>query len=334
MRGELVVPTTNLLAYTLGALAFAQPPWVSVAVAVVAALLLASRERLHALADTVILDEVFTGGQFLLLVGVALPLLPDTPIPWLGTISPQRMLLAVVVISALSYGSYLVQRYVKPRGGVIAAAILGGLYSSTATTVVLARRACDAKDVRDERIGIVLASALMYVRLLIVAAVLNLALARVMAVPLLLLFLVTLALAGGIALLCGRSDATEPSEFTSHNPLQLGTAAIFAILFVLVTLASSWAARTYGHIGIDVVAGIVGVTDIDPFVLSVAQGNVANLSLVGAGSAILVAAASNDLLKGLYAVLFGGRKQWLPALALVVAMLATLGAAFGLGHGL
>ncbi|MHB8462319.1 MAG: MgtC/SapB family protein, partial [Vulcanimicrobiaceae bacterium] len=258
--------------------------------------------------------------------GVALPLLPNTPIAWLGAITPQRMLLAVVVISALSYFSYLVQTYLKPKGGALIAAALGGLYSSTATTVVLARRAYNGQNIRSERAGIVLATSLMYVRLLLVVAVFNLADAARLLVPLLALFVFSLAIASALYFFAREKSEGEPLALAAGNPLQLGTALTFAVLFVLVTLATQWAQAHYGHTGINILAAIVGFTDIDPFVLSIAQGSVVGMQAGGAAIAILIAAASNDALKALYALIFGGRRQWLAAVALIIIAAATLAA--------
>ncbi len=328
LRAELVVPATNLLAFTIGGVALAQPPWVVIAVATISALLLAGRVQLHRLADNVIADEVFTAAQFLLLAGVALPLLPTTPIAWLGAITPQRMLLAVVVISALSYFSYLVQTYLKPKGGALIAAALGGLYSSTATTVVLARRAYNGQNIRSERAGIVLATSLMYVRLLLVVAVFNLADAARLLVPLLALFVFSLAIASALYFFAREKSEGEPLALATGNPLQLGTALTFAVLFVLVTLATQWAQAHYGHTGINILAAIVGFTDIDPFVLSIVQGSVVGMQAGGAATAILIAAASNDALKALYALIFGGRRQWLAAVALISIALVTVAATF------
>ena len=334
LRAELVVPALNLLAYTIGGVALAQPPWVVIAVATIASLLLAGRDQLHHLADTVIADEVFTAAQFLLLAGVALPLLPNAPIAWLGAISPQRMLLAVVVISALSYFSYLVQTYLKPPGGALIAAVLGGLYSSTATTVVLARRARDSENIRSERAGIVLATGLMYIRLLVVVAVFNLADASRLAVPLIALFVFSLLVAAALYFFSSKTGASAQVEIAAGNPLQLGTAVTFALLFVLVTLATQWAQAHYGHTGINILAAIVGFTDIDPFVLSIVQGSVAGMQVGGAAVAILIAAASNDALKAVYALAFGGRRQGLAALALVIIASATLWAGWLIAHHL
>ena len=137
----LMVPACNLLAFLLGPVTFLQPIWVSVGFTVIAVLLLGARDRLHELAARLPPGETTTAGKFLILTGIVLPLLPNQPVSALTTITPFQVWLAVVAVSTLSYGSYLVQRYVWPAHGLWLAAVLGGLYSSTATTVMLSRRA-------------------------------------------------------------------------------------------------------------------------------------------------------------------------------------------------
>jgi len=175
----LMVLLLNLHAYLLGAIALALPHWVAVGTTVVAVLLFTGRERLHALARRVEMKEIVTAGQFLILTGLILPLLPAVPVTSLTSITPRQAWLALVVVCTLSYGSYLAQRYLAVAAGGLWMAALGGLYSSTATTVVLARQAkADASIRIHARAGITLATGVMYVRILALVAVFNLTLAR------------------------------------------------------------------------------------------------------------------------------------------------------------
>ena len=170
----LVVPVLNAHAYILGAIALALPPWVAVAFTVTAVLLLTGREQLHALARRVELKEIVTAGEFLILTGIILPLLPNKPVTDLTTITPRQAWLALVVVSTLSYASYLAQRYWARAARGLWMAALGGLYSSTATTVVLARQAKADDAMRGHaQAGITLATAIMYLRILAVVAFFN-----------------------------------------------------------------------------------------------------------------------------------------------------------------
>ena len=329
-RPGLMVPAASLLAYAFGPAAILEPPWLVIAAAVAAVLLLESREALHRLVLKVPSDEVFTLGKFLILIGIILPLVPNRPIgPW-TPITPFNAWLALVAVSSLSYASYLLQRYLPRKTAALWPAILGGAYSSTATTVALAREQKGSAARSDLAAGIVIATAIMYVRIYIVVAIFNARLAWVLLPALAGLSALAGCTAAWVWWRRPREAASSPAaKLPAVNPLGLGTAATFAALFVVLTVASTWARATFGARGVYTVAALTGLTDIDPFVLSLAQGAVAAMSVHAVGSAILIAASSNNVLKACYALAFGGTRACLrPAL-----LLAALGAV-GLGIAL
>ncbi len=324
------MPVLNVHAYLLGAIALALPPWVAVAFTVTAVLLLTGREKLHALARRVELKEIVTAGEFLILTGIILPLLPNTPVTTLTTITPRQAWLALVVVCSLSYASYLAQRYWTAAARGLWMAALGGLYSSTATTVVLARQAKSDGAMRGQaQAGITLATAIMYLRILAVVAFFNLTLAEKLATSLCCLSL------AGLVICALQYRFAKPSPEASKaptstlqpsggNPLELGPAALFAILFITVSLVSNWAKTRFGASGIYSLAALVGVTDIDPFVLNLAQGGTSGLSDSAITAAILIAASSNNILKAAYAAFFGGGRAT-AASAAVLVLLAIAG---------
>jgi uncharacterized membrane protein (DUF4010 family) len=330
----LVVPLLNMHAYLLGAVALALPPWLAVAMTVTSVLLLTGREQLHALAHELEVKEIVTAGQFLILTGIVLPLLPNHAVTALTTITPRQVWLALVVVCSFSYVSYLAQRYWAAAAGGLWMAALGGLYSSTATTVVLARQAkADPATRRQAEAGITLATGIMYLRILAIISIFNMVLARELA-----LFL------GGLSLVAFSICALQywylkpaPDELqakaiavpVSRNPLQLGPAVIFALLFILTSLISTWATAEFGATGIYSLAAIVGISDIDPFVLNLAQGGTMGVSTAALAAAILIAASSNNILKAFYAACFaGGRATAGSAVALI--LLAVVGVAAAL----
>lgn len=317
--GGLIIPVCNLIAYLLGPISLTEPHWVAVSFSVSAVLLLGARQSLHQLAQRLPAEEIMTGGKFLVLTGIVLPLLPDHPVTKLSAITPHQVWLAVVVVSTLSYASYMVRRYVSPEKGLLAASVLGGLYSSTATTVVLAKQGKEGAFERTGILsGIVLATALMYLRLCVVVAIFNLPLAMSLFPYLSGLFLLGLLLAW----VCGKNGMTgKGGEIAlQSNPLELSAALLFAFLFVVISLASTWVRMKYGESGIYWLASIVGVTDIDPFVLSLAQGGAGGVPMHALEAAILIAASSNNVLKAVYATAFLGFRASLPATAALLAL--------------
>jgi uncharacterized membrane protein (DUF4010 family) len=324
--GYFIIPSCIVIAYVLGAVALTQPMWLPVALVVAAVLLIGSRAKLHQLATQVPFGEVLTLAQFLLLVGVILPLLHGEPeIPFTHT-TPFNIWLAVVAVSALSYVSYLLQRYVFPGSGLLLAAVLGGMYSSTATTVVLARRAHDEGVTAPICAGIVAATAMMYFRIVIVCAIFNASLARAIAPA--LLALGVLCLLGAVVL--DRFGGTGVvSKEVPGNPLQLGTAVVFAGLMIFISVVSNWVQSSLGSTGVLALAAVVGVTDIDPFVLTLAQGGAATVGLVTAAAAVIIASSSNNVLKAVYTVSFSRRRESLmPAGALLATSALGLVAAW------
>jgi uncharacterized membrane protein (DUF4010 family) len=330
---SLVVPLLNIHAYLLGAISLALPPWVAVTTTVVAVLLLTGRTQLHALAQRIDLKEIVTAGQFLILTGIILPLLPDQPVTALTSITPQKVWLALIVVCTFSYISYLAQHYWTAAADGLWMAALGGLYSSTATTVVLARQAkADPSTRRRAQAGITLATAIMYLRLLAVTAIFNIPLAARLALPLCGLSLAAFVICAlqywGFTKPADEQPQSAMTVKASGNPLELGAAVIFAILFIVTSLVSTWATKEFGVTGIYTLAAIVGISDIDPFVLNLAQGGLSGVPISALVAAILIAASSNNILKAFYAASFaGGRATAGSAAALVLLAIAGIGSA-------
>ncbi|MDE3022198.1 MAG: DUF4010 domain-containing protein [Pseudomonadota bacterium] len=322
--GSLMIGLYNLLAYLLGPITLLLPHWMAIGVTVFSVALLGTEEKLHLWAKKTPKNEILTLTQFLVLTGIILPLLPDHRVSPFTSITPYKVWLAVVVVSSLSYFSYLLQRYVWNNRGLMISALLGGLYSSTATTVMLAKRSREMLANKFEiQAAMVLATALMYFRILVFVALFSLPLAMALFFRLTGLFILTLSIA---MLLYHRNDKLAQSNpgFSVHNPLELGSAFIFALLFVIISVISTWTKHHFGAIGLYWVALIVGVTDIDPFVLSIVHNVMSGPNLNISAAAILVAASSNNLLKATYAFAFAGWKVAMPAIV-ILSFLAACG---------
>ena len=325
----LVVPICNVLAYLLGPVALGEPPWVAAGATVAAVLLLTSRERLHALARSVEHAEIVTAGKFLIITGIVLPLLPDQPVTSLTPITPRQVWLAVLAVCTISYASYLLRRAVGKAASDLVVTALGGLYSSTVTTVVLARKLGQAPATGGRiKAGIIVATGIMYLRILAVVAVFNLALAAQFAPAALTLAAAALGW-GGILYWRSPEETNRADSAPPRNPLELTAAFTFAALFVAISLLSYWVRSRYGSLGLNVLAAAVGVSDIDPFVLSLAQGGVVPLPVRDSTIAILIATASNNVLKAGYTIAYAGPRPGIaPAATLVLLAAAALAFAF------
>src|SRR3990172_950192 len=163
-----------LITYTLGPIVVTQPKWLTILIAVSVLILVERKASFEKLSTKIDISEFFTLGKFLIIAGVVLLITPrDLLIPYIN-ISPYSFWLTVVIVSSISYISYLLHRYVFPKSGVLISGVLGGLYSSTATTMVLSRRAKDINPPSNEYASsIIAATGMMYIRILILMFIFN-----------------------------------------------------------------------------------------------------------------------------------------------------------------
>jgi uncharacterized membrane protein (DUF4010 family) len=232
--------------------------------------------------------------------------------------------LVVVAVSSISYASYLLQVWAKGVGGVLVSAMLGGAYSSTVTTVVLARRAREQSRPHPYSGAMLVASGVMYLRLLALLGLFNRQLVHRFGLPFLLLS--AAGVAGGYLWSRRPDEGGQKTEqpLLPKNPLDLGAALLFAAIFVAMLFATHFAVLHLGRAGLYGLAAIMGVTDVDPFILSLAESSSTFTSPTLAGGAIVIAAASNNLVKGIYAYSFGDSNTGRQGLILL-ALLALLG---------
>jgi uncharacterized membrane protein (DUF4010 family) len=313
---------SGLAIYVVGALISRDYIWVSCALVVVSLLLLELKSALETLTRRIPPAEIATLAKFLLLAVVILPIVPNQELTAFQ-LNPFRMVLVVVAVSAVSYGSYVLERLDRGRGGIFLSAILGGAYSSTVTTVVLSKRC--REDQRPELYAgsILAASGVMYVRLLVLLAFFNLTLAAALAVPFALLAAV--AIAGGWwwsrqGKPAGRG---ERPTLLPRNPLQLEAAVFFGVVFALVLVVSQWVLQHLGRGGAYGFAAVMGVSDVDPYILSLTQTAGKLTPAQVAAVSVVIAAASNNLAKGFYALGFAkgrGGKLALGALGGLAAL--------------
>ncbi len=323
--GGVTSEMSGLATFLVGALVCYGHLWIATTLSVASLLLLDLKAALEKLAVRIAPQEILTFAKFLLLTGVILPVVPNQEFSRFH-INPFKTWLVVVAVSTISYGSYVLQRLTKQRGGVVLAALLGGAYSSTVTTVVVARRAAREPHPHLFAGGILIASGVMYLRLVVLLALFNRQLMSLLALP--FLGLAALAVGGGW-LWTRRPDPSAQAvqrEFEPRNPLELLAAFLFALLFLAMLIATQLAVTYLGKAGVNTLAAIMGVTDVDPFIMGMTQAAGALTPLRVAAAAVLIAAASNNLVKGIYAYSLGDRKTGIQALVLL-AVLAALGLA-------
>ncbi len=312
---------SGLATFLVGVLVCYGHFWIATTLSVASLLLLDLKAALEKLAVRIDPTEILTFAKFLLVTGVILPVLPNQEFGQFH-INPFKTWLVVVAISSISYVSYVLQKVTKAQGGIELAALLGGAYSSTVTTVVFARRA--AREQRPHLFAgsILMASGVMYLRLVALLALFNRQLMSLLVFP----FLVLAALGVSVGWLWTRranhNSSEVQREFEPRNPLDLVAAFLFAGLFLIMLIATQLAVTYLGKGGLDTLAAIMGVGDVDPFIMGLTQAAGSLTPVKVAAAAVLIAAASNNIVKGVYAYSLADRKTGLQSLAFLIALAA------------
>ena len=310
---------SGLTTYMLGALVSNGYFWIAATIAVLSLFLLELKGVLEGLSKRLAPHEILTFTKFLALTAVVLPTLPNTPFTQFG-LNPFKTWLLVVAVCGISYGSYVLLGVAKQKNGVLLSGLLGGVYSSTATTVALAKKASLSRAAHLFSGGILVASAMMYFRLTVLVMLFNRTLLHKLGVPLLVLG----CLAGITGWLWAHLQQEKPaetrSEFQPRNPLELRSAILFAVLFLAVLVVSRLVLTHFGNTGIYGLASLIGLIDVDAFILGMTQsaGNLTPGSL--AANSILIAIASNNVAKGFYAYAFADRRTGLQSLGLLTGL--------------
>ncbi len=325
-KRSILLYIVMLLVYAMGGLIQVAPLWMTALLYVSIVFILNVNKGIGEYAKSINIEEFQTLSKMILLSAVILPLLPEENIIPYIPLSPFKIWLAVVVISGISYGGYLLQKYLFPSKGYYLTGIFGGTYSSTATTVVLAKKARTLQGYRVLDAAIISATSVMYLRLIIVALIFNFEIGKTLLVPFMIF-----ASAGFVIswfYLRNPQQTHEHVDIVDRNPLELQTAFVFALLFVIMMVVTHFVTKQYGSSGLEILSFIVGFTDIDPFILSLLTGK---FSITGTQiiAAVMIAAGSNNLLKAVYALWFGGAKNTYRA-ALWITLLGIVTIAWGM----
>jgi uncharacterized membrane protein (DUF4010 family) len=308
-----------LMTYLVGALVARDQFWVGTTVTVAVLFLLELKATLEGLTKRIPPDEILTFTKFLLLTVVILPVMPNEAFGAFQ-VNPFRTWLVVVAVSSVSYGSYVIQRMTKGQGGLVLAAVLGGAYSSTVTTLVLCRRAAREGHAHLFSGCTLIASGMMYLRLAVLVGLFNRSLLAMLGVP----FVVLAALALGVGWIWSRVPDEQSGEvtpqFEPRNPLELGAALLFGVLFLALLVITHLVVTYLGRAGLYSLAAIMGITDVDPFIMGMTQAAGGVTPVASAAAAILLAASSNNLVKGIYAYAAADRRTGTMSLTLLVLL--------------
>lgn len=309
---------TALVTYCIGPLVCLTPSWFYVSVVVVVLLLAEMKTTFVGLAQKMNNDEFITLAKFLLICFIILPMLPDERIIPEISLTPYRIWLATVIVSAISYISYLLRQYVFPQSGVLVSGIVGGLYSSTATIGILSKKSKTApvQMLPQYLTAMFLAIGMMFLRLMIIIAIFNWTVFTSLLLPMFLMMLFSCGT--GLFMyyrhrkdhgITEKNTDEEAIRETTENPLEFKVALIFAFLFVLFTLLTHYSIKYMGTGGVTILSMVSGFGDITPFILNLMEGQFAGISGNLMVSSCLLAMLSNNVIKMTYAIGFSGARK-------------------------
>lgn len=293
------------------------------AIGVAVTTLLSLKAALHHFVKRLSRQDVFASIKFLIAAVIVLPLLPNETYGPLDALNPFHIGMMIVLIAGLEFVGYVAVRVLGPGRGLGLTGLVGGLVSSTAVTLSMAARAkADKSVVGACALAVVLASTVMFVRVVLEVLVVYPPLVSAVVFPMGAMTLAGVGAAGFLYRNSRKTTATS-DELDVKNPFELGSAIKFGLLFGVVLLASKAANTHLGEQGTYLAGVLAGTTDVDAITLSMANLAKEGLSHEVAATTILLATASNTLVKGAMAASLGGpRFGRTVAIALAATLLA------------
>jgi uncharacterized membrane protein (DUF4010 family) len=317
-----------LLTILVGALVYWGYRQSAVLVAATTMVMLGMKQTLHAWTRAFKLADIRATLQFVAITGVILPLVPNRTFGPFDAFNPFSTWLMVILISGLGFIGYIAMRFLGARAGILLTSLLGGLASSTATTLAFSKRSKEDPGLSNHyAMAVITACSVMLPRVVIAVGVLNPTLAVELIAPFLLMTLP--AAIYGLWLRFARRPAAGVIEapLALTNPLSLATAIKFALLYavigVLVKAATQLDLLQSGLLPLSFVSGL---TDMDAISLSMAGSQLSGqVPLLLATKAVIVGAVANSILKAGFAISLGS-----PALRREVTLVLGATAACGL----
>ena len=308
-NGDIGITTevVALLTFILGALCYTDEGIrIAPIFAIIITALLATKSYIHKFVRKISEKELINTLKFLIIAFVILPLLPDQTIGPLDVFNPYQIWLVVVFISAISYAGYILMKLIGAERG-LGIGVIGGLVSSTAVTTAMASRVKESEFIiRAAVFATVVASSMMFLRILFEVLVINPDLISLLMVPMLSMGILGIVL--GIIAWKTTKVKEVGEEIKFKNPFSLRPALIFGILFLIILFMSKIADIYFGSSGLYVASVISGIADVDAITISMALLAKNTIPQQVAVTAITIAAISNTVMKFSIAFFIGTRR--------------------------
>ena len=285
-----------LLTFVVGILSLVADIWIPMALGIFTTLVLSEKAGLEQFIDKLDKSEFLAVVRFLLVTLIILPALPDKYYTQFN-LNPYRIWQIVILVSSIGFVGYFLMKKFGDKIGLWLSGLLGGIVSSTAVSIAMGNIAKKNDSLANRAFqATILASSVMYLRILVIIYLLNAGIAVELWWKLITLFFIGLLLA--IILHDKNSDTPAGPLSSIQNPFEIKPAIIFASLFVILSVVTIWVKQFFGSAGLLALSAIVGVTDIDPFIVSIISKQLPVENVIG--SAILVSMMSNTVVKGIY----------------------------------
>ncbi|NNE40735.1 MAG: MgtC/SapB family protein [Marinicaulis sp.] len=308
------------VAFACGVLCIMGTEVPAIAGAIVVAMILGAKDRMHGFVGHLDQKEIFAALQFLLIAGVALPLIPNERMGPYNAINPFEIWLMAVLISGLSFSGYIALRTLGARHGILGTAILGGFVSSTAVTVSLAHMARRQPELHNLlSVGIITASTIMFARVAAIAAIVHTPLLGRLAPPIACVIIISIICATFIA---RKTDGVSFEKPKIANPLDVAPAILFAGLLGIIMVSSRALEALFGPEGVYAISIASGLADVDAITLTLSRFAAEGLSVEVASIGILLAAVTNTFVKVALAAFAGGSSLRPAFLSLSAAIIA------------
>jgi uncharacterized membrane protein (DUF4010 family) len=313
----------TLITFAIGAVCYWNMILLAAALGVAVTALLSLKPQFRTLAHAITRDDIYAVLKFAVISIIVLPVLPNRNFgpPPFDVLNPYKIWLMVVFISGISFLGYVMIKIVGAQRGIGLTGLLGGLASSTAVTLSFSQRSRKSPELaRPFSLAIIVAWTVMFVRVLVVVFTLSQPLAYRLLLPM------STSLAVGL-IYCGylyiRQRTYEKEDLTFSNPFELGPAVKFGALYTMILLISTAARVYFGNTGIYISSFVSGLADVDAITLSMVDQVRAptSLDLTVAARAVTIAALSNTLFMGTFALVSGSpalRRALWPGMAVMV----------------
>jgi len=263
-KGDATSPIAAVATLGIAFLAGTGSIGLALAAAAVVVLILALRDDLHNFVERLDERDIKAVARFAVIALAVLPFLPDEPMGPYDAWNPAKLWWVVVLVTGFSFAGYVANRLFGARHGTIATALIGGAYSSTAVTQSLAQRLGSAEEGGAEPAGIALASAVMYLRVIVLVALL--------ATRILWPFVVVVTPALLVAWAAGwwlyRKAPSAEGPTPPGNPIALVPALGFLLFVAVAAVAARWAEGRFGEQGIALLLLIMGSMDVDAAIVT------------------------------------------------------------------